>query len=282
MAPAVIYTDDEVEITYAEGQTDSAVVVFTGLGFGTGGLQVPEFRRTLSGQLHHIYFVIERARHWYNSTLDRITDALNTAITQTRVTTLGNSMGGFGALAFARRLPHCVRAIAFAPQSAMDPAIVPWDTRFTEFTKSVKRWNGLDATREIISGVEYFMVLGALAFGDLRHAARFAVAPNVTIYTIEGYGHEVSGDLSRVGLLKALTQALVNATDPRREVADALRGVEYRLGAPDYWSGDNVPGRRRELQKAAEIVERVTAFYSMSLPEIKQMLETHSAEFQTR
>jgi pimeloyl-ACP methyl ester carboxylesterase len=231
MASAVIYTDDAVEITYTAGETDSAVVVFTGIGFGMGGLQIPEFRRTLSaGMAHHVYFVIERSRHWYNDTLDRIVDALNASIAQTRVTTLGNSMGAFGAIVFARRLRGCVRAVAYAPQSAMDPAIVPWDTRFIALTNTVAQWNGLDATREIAPGVEYFLVFGDGDPRDTRHAARFNPAANVSIYLIGGIGHHVAARLADRGLLKGITAALVNSDDPRRDVEDVLRDVPHRMG----------------------------------------------------
>jgi hypothetical protein len=73
----IIYSDDDVEITYIPGHTDNAVVSFAGIGFELGGMQVHEFRRTLSGLDHHTYFVIERARQWYNSTFERIVFSLN-------------------------------------------------------------------------------------------------------------------------------------------------------------------------------------------------------------
>ena len=229
-----IYSADDVEITYIPGQTDNAVVVFTGIGLGLGGLQIPEFRRTLSGTTHHTYFVIEQARYWYNSTFERIVSALNVSLEQVgihRVVTLGNSMGGFGAIVFAKRLQHCVRAIAFAPQSAMDPAIVPWDGRFRDLTVSVQRWNGLDATLELTPSIEYFLFFGTRTPEDTRHVERFSAACSLmmSVYLIDDAGHGVAIELAHKGVLKGLTNALINAPDPHPEVGDALRDVPHRI-----------------------------------------------------
>jgi hypothetical protein len=125
----------------------------------------------------------------------------------------------------------------------MDPAIVPWDTRFARFTKSVERWNGLDASLEIVPGVEYFLVFGGLDPIDLRHAARFGAAPNVSIYFIEKTGHHVAARLGERGVLKGLTDALVNADDPRRGVSDVLReesAVAVLLERPEWHRADDL------------------------------------------
>src|ERR1700720_974617 len=129
----VLYKDDNIEITHQPGNNSVAIISFSGIGMGLGGIQIEEFRKSLVGTSKNIYFVKDKTRHWYNSSFDEICCVLNENLSCRGVDhaiTLGNSMGGFGAIIFAGKLRGCRSAIAFSAQSAVDPAIVPWEQRY--------------------------------------------------------------------------------------------------------------------------------------------------------
>jgi len=228
----IIHSDDD--ITYQAGSSDQAVVSFTGIGFGMHGIQIEEFRKTLSQDTNHVYYVIDRSRHWYNSSFDKIADTLNGDFAKNgvkRVVTLGNSMGGFGAVIFATVLHGCQRSIAFSAQSAIDPAIVPWDRRFKKLTDSVQRWTGLDAMNALRSDHYYFLFFGSTDPIDVRHAARFASADCATmsICLVDGTGHAVAADLKKRGILSKLMVALIDGDGPCIDMRNLFGAVPHQM-----------------------------------------------------
>ena len=229
-----IYGDDLIEISHEMGDGDEGIVSFTGIGFGMGGIQVEEFRKSLAASTNHIYYVKDKSRHWYNSSAEKITNFLNAEFSCRRISkviTVGNSMGGFGAILFAASLDGCHRAIAFAAQSAIDPSIVPWDQRFNKLTSSVKSWAGLDAVKSLRRDVSYFAFFGANDPIDVRHAERLieANSPNMTVCLIENSGHDVSFDLKKAGVLSPLMKALVDSDADCVDFKSLLRDVNFRV-----------------------------------------------------
>jgi pimeloyl-ACP methyl ester carboxylesterase len=230
----LVHEDAEVQITHLAGASGAAVISFTGIGFALGGIQVQEFRKSLAGLDHDLWFVIDKRRHWYNEAHQTITDILDRELRRREirsVTTLGNSMGGFGAVLFAGRLHNCRHAIAFSPQSAVDPAITPWETRWRRLTASVERWQGLDAAKAMTPRVGYALFFGADDGTDLRHARRFAnAAPESTrIYTIANTGHDLVEFLKQAGVLAPLIKELTADCGETGHIDDIMTGVPYAL-----------------------------------------------------
>jgi hypothetical protein len=164
---------------------------------GLGGIQIEEFRKSLTGASNDIYFVKDKTRHWYNSSFHKISDLLNEDLSSQGIKscdTLGNSMGGFGAIIFAGQLRGCRSAIAFSAQSAVDPAIVPWEQRYKTYTDTVSHWTGLDATKLLDPDINYILFFGNNDPVDIRHATRMAITEyhNVAIYVFLRAGHNLA------------------------------------------------------------------------------------------
>jgi hypothetical protein len=230
----ILYKDDKIEITHQPGDSGVAIISFSGIGMGLGGIQIEEFRKSLSGISNDIYFVKDKARHWYNSSFRQICDLLNEELSCRGIdcaVTLGNSMGGFGAIIFAGELRECRCAIAFSAQSAVDPAIVPWEQRYRQYTDTVSHWAGLDATKLLHGNVNYTLFFGNSDQFDVRHAARMAGAEssNVSIYVFPDAGHDLADFLKREGVLRQLIGALVREEHHCLDFANILREVQYHV-----------------------------------------------------
>src|SRR3954471_1199664 len=135
---------DDLTIAVSEGNTGRAVVAFTGVGLRLGGIQTPEFQFSLSAasMINTVYHVIDKQRSWYERVFESIVAVLTGELAGfDSVATLGNSMGGFGAVLFAGLLPRCRSAMAFVPQFSLAPHIVgDNDDRWTEYTSRIDRW----------------------------------------------------------------------------------------------------------------------------------------------
>jgi hypothetical protein len=227
------YEDDKTEITHEPGDNRMAIISFSGIGMGLGGIQIEEFRKSLTGIPTDIYFVKDKTRQWYNSSFHTICDVLNDDLTRKgidHVITLGNSMGGFGAIIFAGKLRGCRSAIAFSAQSSVDPAIVPWEQRYKIYIDTVSHWTGLDATKLLHSGINYTLFFGNNDPFDIRHATRMATTEclNITIYMFLSAGHNLADYLKREGVLHRLIEVLVREERHCLNFASVLGDVRYR------------------------------------------------------
>mgnify|MGYP001765935684 CR=1 FL=1 len=215
----------DFRISSAAGDSDVAVVAFSGVGLKFDGMPVEEFRNSLNqirqnGRAASVIFVIDKKRKWYNDgVMAPMVEQINAIIDRLgarRTVTLGNSMGGFGAIVFARRLRHCRQAIAFCPQSSIDPAVAPFETRWPEWRSGIRTWQVSDAAREFDPAVAYDIYFGKEDKRDVRHAQRFAqaAAANVRVNVISGCSHDVARHLREAGKLDGVLQSLIWGEGP--------------------------------------------------------------------
>jgi pimeloyl-ACP methyl ester carboxylesterase len=220
--------DATCRIVHEPGDNGRAVVSFAGVGYALGGIQVEEFRKSLDGSSFDIYYVIDKERRWYNGCYDAVVATVNRSLGARRIAetvTLGNSMGGFGAMLFAGALERCRRAIAFSPQSSVSPAVVPFEDRWREWTQHIADWRVPDAVSQMRGGVTYALFFGAADPRDQRHAERFASGVGETLLCrIDDGGHGVAAEIKRRGLLVPLLDALLDAGAIDRQRLSALLG----------------------------------------------------------
>lgn len=214
-----VHEDDNLRITHMAGfeiasRAPEHVVSFTGVGLGLQGIQTEEFRKTLSaGTLGRSTYVIDKSRSWYNLTHDAICRHLvSLCQTSDRVITLGNSMGGFGAFYFASLLPHCSRAIAFAPQFSVHPELIPREeTRWAAFRGGITEHKRRHAFDNPSDEIDYIAFFGDGTRVELVHAHRLArVAPPRTfIFIIRDCEHDVAATIKQKGLIVDLLGLLL-------------------------------------------------------------------------
>jgi pimeloyl-ACP methyl ester carboxylesterase len=211
MEPPIV--DDAVlRIAAAQGNTDVAIVSFSGIEHEFGGVPREEFVDTLAGNRHAHFFVVDKQRSWYNATAPAILSTLGPRLRDFhKVVTIGNSMGGFGAIYFASRLPNCQTAIAFVPQFSVDPEIVPGETRWKEHRARLSAWPVRHAMVEANGEAAFNIFFGGSDSHDQAHLALFKshATLGMSIFSLPDADHGVAKYLRQRNLLRPLLDAVI-------------------------------------------------------------------------
>lgn len=216
---ALLHDDATLRLTSYAGNSDLHVISFTGIGFQMGGIQTEEFRRSLRGQerQHAATYVIDKVKSWFNVTGPTIVPLLRQRTEAARrVVTLGNSMGGFGAAYFAGLLPRCDRAIAFAPQFAVNPAwIPPGEYRWAPLRAAIADHHIGHALDTLTEGRRYIVFCGAASGLDREHALRFKEhgGAAVDVILVSPGRHDLAAQLKEAGCLHALLDLVIEQDD---------------------------------------------------------------------
>lgn len=215
--------DDALTIKYMPGTSAEAVVAFTGVGHQMGAMQKLEFVGTsASGGANHVFFVIDKKRSWFSGEglAERIVQTLKQAMQDcgiTDVTTLGNSMGGYGALLFAGQL-GAKAAVAFVPQFTMDLSVIN-ERRWGQFRENMVDDNLPLVTDHLREGTRHYVIFGKGSWRDVPHANGFAGHPLVETWMIDGVDHRLSVFLKEKGVL---TDAIMAMKDGRSDDLETL------------------------------------------------------------
>lgn len=224
-----LFDDDAMTVLRRPGRAGACVVSFTGVGHGMGGIDVqsPEFARS-SGDENRV-FVIDKQRSWGNGLdWDTLKRVLTPAVKGARVTTLGNSMGGFLAIHAAQHL-GAAEAIAFAPQWSVDPAIIPNEDRWAKYRSKISDFHIPDLSGSFHKPTKYFVLFGNDA-RDAKHVRFFAKRTvALELYVLDGCEHDVARYLKDEGQL----YAVINACRAGDDLADLFDQANMRTIAPD-------------------------------------------------
>lgn len=215
----VITDDAALKINHYVGQSDLAVVAFTGIGHGMGAIQQDEFVGSALGNArNHVISVTDKDRSWYSAPgiQKRIIEALEQLKAELgvrRVVCLGNSMGGFGALLFAERI-GAETAIAFVPQYTM--RLEFGERRWDEFRDAMVNDN-LDTLAKHLTGkTKAYAVFGADDLRDRMHVQRMKDNCIARVYQVAGCDHnDLTRVLKRQGVLSPLIAAMIAGDDAK-------------------------------------------------------------------
>lgn len=165
------------------------------------------------------------------------TTALETALTQIgphypRVHMLGYSMGGYGALRFARAL-GAASAVLISPQFSILPELVPFDARYRAEGRRFDAVLG-DLTQRAHPGLQGLILLDPFARADLQHAHMIqTLFPALNIVRLPFGGHPASLVLRDAGKTWTINRAAVLAQAKSRAITQSHR--EGRRGSVGYW-----------------------------------------------
>jgi pimeloyl-ACP methyl ester carboxylesterase len=147
------------------------------------------------------------------------------------VVTMGFSMGGYGALRFARVL-RAQTSVVISPQVSIDPALVPFDRRYR---KEAKGWDtslGDLTTR----GTELrgAILVDPFKRNDFAHAQMIReIFPRMTLVRLPNGGHPATRALRQGGRFNWLKTELAQGLPEPQEIARQHRAVRHRSEL--YW-----------------------------------------------
>jgi hypothetical protein len=229
-----IIDDANLKIVYERGDGSSykTVVSFTGVGFGFGAIQKEEFARTLrvDGGTRDIYYVIDKDRKWYNTTGEKIANILIEKLSDKEVFTLGNSMGGFGALLFSSMLPNCRAAIAFCPQYSVNRKIIATEHRFDRWVNEIEEWRYDTCINKKDNHCKRLIFFGGNDKMDRIHEEHFrkVLGDKSAIFSVNGCGHDVGQAIKDISMQRGantiheIIDAVVTASAPSEEIGRLL------------------------------------------------------------
>lgn len=126
------------------------------------------------------------------------------------VVTYGCSMGGYGAVAYAKVF-DAAKVIAVSPFSTLSPEIAPWEDRWPDQATTLD-WSGplADAATEIGAAREALFIIDPLDWQDRRHVQRLTVARQTPgsitrCFGMPGGGHSILFPLIGLDLMTTLS-----------------------------------------------------------------------------
>lgn len=122
-----------------------------------------------------------------------------------RVLFAGVSMGGFGALAFSRLVPGA-HVLAFNPQSTLDEALVPWETRYARGRAQDWSLPYGDAAGQLETAARVSILYDPYVDPDQRHFERLR-GPGVTGFECWFSNHKSAVFLRKIDALKPVMEA---------------------------------------------------------------------------
>ena len=146
-----------------------------------------------------------------------------------RVVFYGASMGGYAAAVFSAACPGA-DVVAISPQSTLDRAVVPWETRYkTAWDRDFSGPFG-DAATASTAARQVTILFDPYEPLDAAHAARFTGA-NVVKLRCPLLGHRLGSSLSQMGIL---TPIILSALDGSLTPPDFYRRLRARRDFPRY------------------------------------------------
>lgn len=127
-----------------------------------------------------------------------------------RVVFYGASMGGYGACAFSAAWPGA-DVVAISPQSTLDRALVPWETRYrTAWERDFSGPYG-DAAQASRSARRVTLLYDPYEPLDAAHVARFG-GDNVMALRTPLLGHRLGSSLHQMGILSPVALGALDGT----------------------------------------------------------------------
>lgn len=217
-----VLEDETLRIRWLPGRTRAMVAVFTGHAHGFGAQPMDEFVTSASANgKNSVLFISDLTQSWYSlpGLWERIVRAIRGICRVEKIETLvslGNSMGGYGALLLPRDLP-VRRAMAFCPQVSMDPRVI----RETRWPDAQVQHATLPA-RSIADTIaqtktHYYLTAGRRAPRDLAQLSLMPTHKRVHTWVLERGGHNVAERLKQAGLLPHVIAAMIRGNVPQIE-----------------------------------------------------------------
>ena len=199
----ILFEDDTLRVSrQGDASARNVILCFTGLRQRLGAIGGPEeFVGSTRLAEFDAVFVTDKTRSWFNAfPVERLLEVLRPVVEGKTVHTLGNSMGGFGAIWISRHLP-VKTVLAFAAQYSVHPEVVPGEDRWLAARAGIREWRVRSLEGHFVEGTDYVTVNGEV---DRMHWSKFPRGAGRTHLLIPAAGHDAADYLKSVGALRSL------------------------------------------------------------------------------
>ena len=231
----ILHESETLLVRHMPGTEPVLVLAISGIQGGLGGVQVDEFAGTASGSgRNHVLFVRDKLRSWFSREdvllpLIELVQDFIAAHGITKVVTIGNSMGGYGALLLPKHVPVDV-AVAFAPQVSMHDEVVAeprWKQSRVHFGPLLER----NVAECLQDRTQYYVIFGRADNRDRKHMRLVSQCDNLRLYKVPGSQHGVAKDLKEAGVLRDLVGHFFARNT--RAANGVMRGYREALSAQE-------------------------------------------------
>ncbi|KPN64816.1 hypothetical protein SAMN04488527_1167 [Aliiroseovarius crassostreae] len=210
-----LYQDAELEMRALEGRGDGAMIVFTSYHNNVAKRGLLEFAASASQQgLRHCLFITDRTQGWFqgekkSATIIRVVADYLTRNRIAKTMTVGVSMGGYGALSYARDL-GAGRALAFAPQYCPRPDRFPSDQRWLAARRRIAHFSRPSLDSSMRGGPQFTLLHGRRNREDMLHWQSFSQGSHIDHYLADIETHDVIDPLRNAGILYPVIDSVWN------------------------------------------------------------------------
>ncbi len=229
MTPEVVFDGDRLRAVLIRGRSDRTIATFDYRRGGREGFSADTHSTGFARQGFSQIAIKTRANDWF---VNKETPALEEALARLalgRVQALGFSMGGYGALRFARAL-RLRQAVIVSPQ--VSPA-APWDGRYRA---EAAGWDGRlgDLAARAVPGLAGLLVLDPFVPEDQRHAEAIrALFPGLRLVRLGFGGHPAIRTLRGAGGMRVVQEEAGTRSAKGEPIRSAHRAA--RRGSRGWW-----------------------------------------------
>ena len=211
----VLFDGDDIKVMTRTGSGDVLFITWQtkpGPGkdnepFGQGLIEKNDFSAV---------YILAKASHWWQTPetakVEQIIRKYLKGKSFSHRFAYGASMGGFGVLLSAAKV-GCDIALVAAPQISVDPAVVPFETRWRRDIERIK-FQESDARVGIKSSCRYYILYDPVDRLDSRHVSMIADTPNVEKIAFPFAGHKILKLLKETRILhNAVSSASLGTLD---------------------------------------------------------------------
>lgn len=200
----------------------------------------------LRGRAIDAIHVLSRDNHWYQypEWLNALAAVAAAAAGYRRVIAYGSSMGGFAALRYGAACGASA-GIALSPQFTVDPAVVPFDTRWASDIARISFRED-----ECSPLAAQYIAYDPCDAEDRQHFELFAACSAVQPIPVPHGGHPVGSYLVETGLLGPLLQQIEDGSPDIAAFTRELRSRRRQSGHYFFILSQRTPAHRAKQKLA--------------------------------
>jgi hypothetical protein len=234
-ADQAVFEGEHLRACLMAGTRNRLIVTFDHRIKGRAGFNAPRHSSTFARGGFWQLNIQSRENDWF---INAETRALEHALTRlrgrfARINMMGFSMGGYGALRFARAI-GADQVVLISPQFSIARDVVPFERRYQAEAERFCPMTG-DLARVAVPELRGLILVDPFHAVDMKHVAKIRrLFPRLDLARLGFAGHPASRVIRTSGKIWALHREITTAHGPdRRLICDVHR--DGRRGSPGYW-----------------------------------------------